>query len=217
MSLLYFAPIMLLLRYFIVSSLALPTSSVKNITTDQHAFLALKEQVIDPRGILTYNWSVSYPVCSWVGISCDSRHHRVTKLDLSDSSLEGPISAHLGNISFLVSLNFSGNNFHGHLPNELRQLRRLKFIDFNFNQLSGVLPSWIGSLPKLRMLSLRYNSFRGPFPDSLYNLSKLETLEMRFNIVGGKIPTKIGNLSKLLHLNLGNNNLQGTCLPPRLF
>lgn len=217
MSLLYFAPIMLLLRYFIVSSLALPASSVKNITTDQHALLAFKEQVIDPRGILTYNWSVSYPVCSWVGISCDTRHHRVTKLDLSDSSLEGPISAHLGNISFLVSLNFSGNNFHGHLPNELRQLRRLKFIDFNFNQLSGVLPSWIGSLPKLRMLSLRNNSFRGPFPDSLYNLSKLETLEMRFNIVGGKIPTKIGNLSKLLHLNLGNNNLQGTCLPPRLF
>ncbi|KAK9213813.1 hypothetical protein WN944_005798 [Citrus x changshan-huyou] len=200
---------MLLLRYFIVSSLALPASSVKNITTDQHALLAFKEQLIDPRGILTYNWSVSYPVCSWVGISCDTRHHRVTKLDLSDSSLEGPISAHLGNISFLVSLNISGNNFHGHLPNELRQLRRLKFIDFNFNQLSGVLPSWIGSLPKLRMFSLRNNSFRGPFPDSLYNLSKLETLEMRFNIVGGKIPTKIGNLSKLLHLNLGNNNLQG--------
>ena len=153
MSLLYFAPIMLVLPYFIVSSLALPTSSVKNITTDQHALLAFKEQVIDPRGILTYNWSVSYPVCSWVGIYCDTRHHRVTKLDLSDSSLEGPISAHLGNISFLASLNFSGNNFHGHLPNELRQLRRLKFIDFNFNQLSGVLPSWIGSLPKLRMLS----------------------------------------------------------------
>ncbi|XP_052298129.1 receptor kinase-like protein Xa21 isoform X1 [Citrus sinensis] len=209
MSLLYFAPIMLLLRYFIVSSLALPASSVKNITTDQHALLAFKEQLIDPRGILTYNWSVSYPVCRWVGISCDTRHHRVTKLDLSDSSLEGPISAHLGNISFLVSLNISGNNFHGHLPNELRQLRRLKLIDFNFNQLSGVLPSWIGSLPKLRMFSLRNNSFRGPFPDYLYNLSKLETLEMRFNIVGGKIPTKIGNLSKLLHLNLGNNNLQG--------
>ncbi|XP_024040952.1 receptor kinase-like protein Xa21 [Citrus clementina] len=200
---------MLLLRYFIVSSLALPASSVKNITTDQHALLAFKEQLIDPRGILTYNWSVSYPVCRWVGISCDTRHHRVTKLDLSDSSLEGPISAHLGNISFLVSLNISGNNFHGHLPNELRQLRRLKLIDFNFNQLSGVLPSWIGSLPKLRMFSLRNNSFRGPFPDYLYNLSKLETLEMRFNIVGGKIPTKIGNLSKLLHLNLGNNNLQG--------
>ncbi|ESR44689.1 LRRNT 2 domain-containing protein [Citrus sinensis] len=161
MSLLYFAPIMLVLPYFIVSSLALPTSSVKNITTDQHALLAFKEQVIDPRGVLAHNWSVSHPVCSWVGISCDSRHHRVTKLDLSDSSLEGPISAHLGNISFLVSLNISGNNFHGHLPNELRQLRRLKFIDFNFNRLSGVLPSWMGSLPKLRMLSLRYNSFRG--------------------------------------------------------
>lgn len=217
MSILYFAPIMLFLYYFTMSTSALPASSVKNNTTDQHALLAFKEQVIDPRNILAYNWSISYPICSWVGISCDARHHRVTKLDLSFSGLGGPISAHLGNISFLVSLNFSGNSFHGHLPNELRQLRRLRFIDFNFNQLSGNLPSWVGSLTKLRMLSLRNNSFTGPFPDSLFNLSKLQTLELRFNTVGGKIPAKIGNLSKLLHLNLGNINLQGTYLPPRPF
>ena len=177
----FFVP-MLLLQYSI-ASLAMTTLS--NLTTDQSALLAFKARVVDYRSVLTNNWSISYPICSWVGISCGSRHQRVTALNLSDMGLGGTIPLHLGNLSFLVSLDVAHNNFHGHLPNELGQLRRLRFIRFGFNKLSGSIPTWIGVLSKLQTLRLYNNSFTGPIPNSLLNLSKLEVFDAIYNVIDG--------------------------------
>ncbi|GAY66916.1 hypothetical protein CUMW_252600 [Citrus unshiu] len=124
--------------------------------------------------------------------------------------LGGTIPLHLGNLSFLVSLDVAHNNFHGHLPNELGQLRRLRFIRFGFNKLSGSIPTWIGVLSKLQTLRLYNNSFTGPIPNSLLNLSKLEVFDAIYNVIDGNIPSGIGNFSSLFILNLGYNNLQGT-------
>lgn len=107
---------MLILHCFLAS---LATISGKNITTDQSALLMFKAHVIDFQNVLTNNWSISYPVCSWVGISCGSRHHRVSALNLSYMGLQGTIPPHLGNLSFLVYLDMGNNSFHDHLPNEL--------------------------------------------------------------------------------------------------
>ncbi|KAH9722887.1 hypothetical protein KPL70_006883 [Citrus sinensis] len=115
MPLFYFVP-MLILHCFLAS---LATISGKNITTDQSALLMFKAHVIDFQNVLTNNWSISYPVCSWVGISCGSRHHRVSALNLSYMGLQGTIPPHLGNLSFLVYLDMGNNSFHDHLPNEL--------------------------------------------------------------------------------------------------
>ncbi|KAK9204109.1 hypothetical protein WN943_014367 [Citrus x changshan-huyou] len=122
--------------------------------------------------------------------------------------LGGTIPPHLGNLSFLMSLDVTLNNFYGHLPNELGKLGRLKFISFNFNKLSGSIPTWIGVLSKLQMMSLRNNNITGPIPNSLFNLSKLEMLQASFNVIDGNIPSGIGNLSNLFHLDLRHNNLQ---------
>ncbi|XP_024043177.1 probable LRR receptor-like serine/threonine-protein kinase At3g47570 [Citrus clementina] len=184
-------------------------TTLSNLTTDQSALLAFKARVVDYRSVLTNNWSISYPICSWVGISCGSRHQRVTALNLSDMGLGGTIRLHLGNLSFLVSLDISENNFHGHLPKELGQLRRLRVMSFAYNKLSGSFPSWIGVLSNLQILILDNNSFTGPIPNSLFNLSRLETLRSWFNIIGGTIPSRIGNLSKLVNLDLRFSNLQG--------
>ncbi|KAH9722986.1 protein kinase domain-containing protein [Citrus sinensis] len=123
--------------------------------------------------------------------------------------LGGTIPLHLGNLSFLVSLDISENNFHGHLPKELGQFRRLRVVSFAYNKLSGSFPSWIGVLSKLRILRLYNNSFTGPIPNSLFNLSRLETLRAEFNTIGGNIPSRIGNLSKLVYLDLSFSNLRG--------
>ncbi|KAH9722945.1 protein kinase domain-containing protein [Citrus sinensis] len=184
-------------------------TTLNDLTTDQSALLAFKFHVFDYRSALANNWSISYPICSWVGISCGSRHQRVTALNLSDMGLGGTIPRHLGNLSFLVSLDISENNFHGHLPKELGQLRRLRVMRFAYNKLSGSFPSWIGVLSKLRILRLNNNSFTGPIPNSLFNLSRLEMLRAQSNIIGGTIPSRIGNLSKLVNLGLAFNNLQG--------
>ena len=121
----------LVLQYLIAS---LAVTTLNDLTTDQSALLAFKAHVFDYRSALANNWSISYPICSWVGISCGSRHQRVTALNLSDMGLGGTIPLHLGNLTFLVSLDVSLNNFHGRLPNELGQLRRLRFIRFGFNK-----------------------------------------------------------------------------------
>lgn len=205
MSFSYLVP-MLLLPCFMAGS---ATAAVRNLTTDQSALLAFKAHVSDPRGVLADNWSISYPVCSWIGISCGARRHRVTTFNLSHMSLGGTVPPHIGNLSFLMYLDISENNFHGYLPNELGQLRRLKFLSFAYNYLTGSFPSWIGVFSRLQVLSLRNNSFTGPIPNSLFNLSSLVRLDSRFNSISGNIPSKIGNLSKLVHLNFADNNLRG--------
>jgi len=204
----FFVPMSVLVLQYLIASLAVTT--LNDLTTDQSALLAFKAHAFDYRSALANNWSISYPICSWAGISCGSRHQRVTALNLSDMGLGGTIPLHLGNLSFLVSLDISENNFHGHLPKELGQLRRLRGVSFAYNKLSGSFPSWIGVLSKLRILRLYNNSFTGPIPNSLFNLSRLEMLRAEFNIIGGTIPSRIGNLRKLVNLGLWSCNLQGT-------
>ena len=128
----FFVTMSVLVLQYLIASLAVTT--LNDLTTDQSALLAFKAHVFDYRSALANNWSISYPICSWVGISCGSRHQRVTALNLSDMGLGGTIPLHLGNLTFLVSLDVAHNNFHGHLPNELGQLRRLRFIRFGFNK-----------------------------------------------------------------------------------
>ncbi|KAH9778808.1 hypothetical protein KPL71_007474 [Citrus sinensis] len=200
----FFVP-MLLLQYLTAS---VATKTLKNLTTDQSALLAFKAHVVDYRSALANNWSMSSPICNWIGISCGLPHQRVTALNHLDMGLGGTIPSHLGNLLFLMSLDLALNNFHGHLAHELGQLRRLRFISFTFNKLSGSIPTWIDVLSKLRILSLCNNSLTGLIPNSLFNLSKLEMLDAMFNVIDGSIPSGIRNLSNLFNLNLGYNNLQ---------
>ncbi|KAF7842644.1 putative LRR receptor-like serine/threonine-protein kinase [Senna tora] len=98
--------------------------SKTNITTDESALLAFKSSITsDPYDFLA-NW--------------------VHSLNLSDMGVNGTISPHLGNLSFLVELDLSYNNFYGHLRKELVQLRRLKLLNLSFNEFDGEVPTWIG-------------------------------------------------------------------------
>ncbi|KAK4391769.1 putative LRR receptor-like serine/threonine-protein kinase [Sesamum angolense] len=191
--------------------------AVTNITTDESALLALKSRLaIDPSHILSRNWSDSTSVCSWIGVTCGSRHQRVTALDISRMGLTGNLPPHMGNLTFLVSLNLSGNSFHGSLPQELAQLRRLEVIDFRFNDFTGDVPSWIGFLAELQFLSLRNNSFSGFGPTSIANMSKLEMLDLSYNPLQGKIPDEIGTLHNLKTLTLQFNKFDGL-IPMAIF
>nr|XP_016483851.1 PREDICTED: putative receptor-like protein kinase At3g47110 [Nicotiana tabacum] len=114
-----------------------------NISTDEAALLALKSHISssDPNNILATNRSSSSPVCSWIGITCSSRHHRVAALDISSMQLYGTIPPHLGNLSFLASLIISNNKFHGEFPEELAHLQRLKMFRCSRNNFIAAIPS----------------------------------------------------------------------------
>ncbi|XP_055829115.1 LRR receptor-like serine/threonine-protein kinase FLS2 [Solanum dulcamara] len=189
---------------------------VPNISIDEAALLALKSHISSHPNILESNWTSSSPVCSWIGVTCSSRHHRVTALDISSMTLHGTIPPHLGNLSFLSSLDISNNTFHGGFPEELAHLQRLKLINVKSNNLTGTIPSFLSLLPNLRIVYLSSNQFSGEIPSSLSNLTKLEKLEIQSNFLKGEIPRELGDLHYLNVLNLQINQLTGS-IPPSIF
>nr|XP_027127214.1 receptor kinase-like protein Xa21 [Coffea arabica] len=206
LSHLYF-PLGLFLLCSLFSCLAMVTP---NITSDQSAFLSLKAKITgNPHEILASNWSATSSVCDWRGVTCGSRHRRVTALNISNLGLTGIIPPQLGNLSFLMSLDMSRNNFYGELPHELIRLSRLQVLSLGVNMLRGNIPSWVGSFQQLQHFSLKNNSFTGFIPPSISNMSKLETLSLQFNSLQGALPIDIGNLNKLKQIVLVYNQLFG--------
>ncbi|KAJ0909087.1 putative RNA-directed DNA polymerase [Helianthus annuus] len=66
--------------------------------TDHHALLKIKSMITrDPYGALT-SWNTSLHFCDWYGVKCGGR---VAFLALWSLGLEGSLSPHVGNLSFL--------------------------------------------------------------------------------------------------------------------
>ncbi|XP_057799457.1 receptor kinase-like protein Xa21 isoform X2 [Salvia miltiorrhiza] len=188
-----------------------------SLATDQTALLSLKQHITsDPSLLLATNWTNSTSVCTWIGVTCSFRHHRVAALNLSNMALSATIPPQLGHLSFLVSLDLSNNLFHGDLPQELSLLRRLKFISFRLNNFTGDIPPMLGQLPKLEYLNLRNNSFIGSIPKSLSNLTNLRFLDLTHNSLSGEIPKEFGRLQSLQTLVVQFNHLSGA-IPSAIF
>ncbi|XP_057803801.1 receptor kinase-like protein Xa21 [Salvia miltiorrhiza] len=183
-----------------------------SLATDQTALLSLKHTSL----LLATNWTNSTSVCTWIGVTCSFRHHRVAALNLSNMALSATIPPQLGHLSFLVSLDLTNNLFHGDLPQELSLLRRLKFISFRLNNFTGDIPPMLGQLPKLEYLSLRNNSFIGSIPKSLSNLTNLQLLDLSYNSLSGEIPKEFGRLQSLQTLAVQFNRLSGA-IPSAIF
>ncbi|KAL3523098.1 hypothetical protein ACH5RR_015932 [Cinchona calisaya] len=200
-----------LIGLFLPSLLSTSLSiSTTNITTDQSALLAVRAQFsIESRHILTKNWSIGFSVCDWIGVTCGSRHHRVTALNISNMDLGGLVPPQLGNLSFLVSLDMSINNFRGELPHELARLRRLRVLNLGVNNLNGDLPPWLGSFHQLQYLTLMNNSFTGLIPPSISNMSKLISLRLRYNSLRD-ISNEVFNISSLEIIILDRNSFAGS-------
>ncbi|XVF82624.1 hypothetical protein PTKIN_Ptkin16aG0064100 [Pterospermum kingtungense] len=195
---------------FINLSLVGYAMSLRNLTTDQQALLQFKHRIIDPHNILTNNWTTTSSVCNWIGVFCAAKHNRVRALNLSSMGLRGIVPPHVGNLSFLVSLDLSVNAFHGNLPRELGKLNRLQLIDLGFNFLSGEIPTWFGRLDKVLYFSLSSNNLTGTIPPSISNMSNLEILDLNYNLLHGDIPHEISNVQKLRILRLAQNQLSGS-------
>ncbi|XP_057803791.1 leucine-rich repeat receptor-like serine/threonine-protein kinase BAM3 [Salvia miltiorrhiza] len=183
-----------------------------SLATDQTALLSLKHTSL----LLATNWTNSTSVCTWIGVTCSLRHHRVAALNLSNMALSATIPPQLGHLSFLVSLDLTNNLFYGDLPQELSLLRRLKFISFQLNNFTGDIPPMLGQLPKLEHLNLRNNSFIGSIPKSLSNLTNLQFLELSSNSLSGEIPKELGRLQSLQALSVQFNRLSGA-IPSAIF
>ncbi|XVF68964.1 hypothetical protein PTKIN_Ptkin11bG0043100 [Pterospermum kingtungense] len=176
---------------------------------DRLALLAIKSKIIDdPLGV-TSSWNNSVALCQWQGITCGRRHQRVTKLDLSHKQLGGPLSPHMGNLSFLRVINLENNSFNGVIPPEIGRLSRLETLILSNNYFGGTIPGNLSHCSNLiRFIAIR-NNLAGNIPTELGNLLKLETLYITHNNLTGQLPSFLGNISTLKEISLQYNNLQG--------
>ncbi|CAN1295321.1 Probable LRR receptor-like serine/threonine-protein kinase At3g47570 [Linum perenne] len=174
--------------------------------TDRLALLEFKSKISsDPLGILS-SWNDSVHFCEWYGVSCSKRHHgRVTVLDLSSRGISGPISPHVGNLSFLKFLCLYNNSFTGEIPPEIGRLRRLEQLRLYNNSLDGSIPFAFGNLSSLIVFDGGRNQLSGRVPNTLGRLNSLTELYLNFNNLSCEIPASIFNLTSLTLLSFGFN------------
>ncbi|KAF2615942.1 hypothetical protein F2Q70_00007803 [Brassica cretica] len=195
---------------FLSFSAVMSLEAFKNTDeSDKQALLKFKSQVSEEKKVLLSSWNNSYTLCRWTGVTCGRKHKRVTGLDLGGFQLGGLISPFIGNLSFLISLNFSDNSFGGTIPKELGSLFRLQHLDMSLNFLGGGIPASLFNCSRLLDLVLFSNHLGQDLPRELGSLRKLVTLDLGKNNLKGKLPVSLGNLTSLRELSFGENNLEG--------
>ncbi|KAL7614126.1 hypothetical protein Lser_V15G08909 [Lactuca serriola] len=206
--------------------------------TDYQALLKFKSMIRNEEALIS--WNASFHFCDWSGVYCGRRHRRVTVLLLESQGLQGSLSPHVGNLSFLRFFSLWNNSFQGSIPHELGRLSRLRFlylgsnkfngviptnltrcsnlkeIGLNNNNLVGSIPKGIGFLSKLTYLSVDDNNLTGGIPRVLGNITSMELFSAAENPLGGSIPDTLGHWNSLTQLYLGDCNLSGT-IPHSIF
>ncbi|GJT87385.1 kinase-like domain-containing protein [Tanacetum coccineum] len=181
----------------IVSCSATVSASYGGNETDYLALLSFKSKIThDPCKVLT-SWNHSSHFCDWGGISCGNWHKRVTALRLYSKGLEGSLSPHVGNLSFLRHLSLWNNSFQGTIPHELGRLSSLSRLYLSINIFSGVIPTNLSRCSNLEMLYLALNNLVGSIPKEISLLSKLARLVISNNKLTGGIPPFLGNITSM--------------------
>nr|XP_043621840.1 probable LRR receptor-like serine/threonine-protein kinase At3g47570 [Erigeron canadensis] len=201
--------IILYTSIIILTTFLTTTGSYDGTERDHMALLYFKSLIInDPYGTLT-SWNSSSEFCNWSGVSCGKKHKRVIMIQLVSKALQGSLSPHIGNLSFLQVLSLSNNSLQGTIPSELGFLSRLRIFDLSRNKFNGVIPRNLSSCHNLEELRISYNKLVGSIPIDISFLSKLTILTLGDNNLTGGIPPFLGNLTLLETFSLTRNPLGG--------
>ncbi len=179
-----------------------------SVATDRAALVALYDATGGSTWTNSTNWKTDAPLGEWYGVTTGA-DGRVTRLDLRENTLTGPIPDALGSLSNLEWLSLFNNELTGLVPNALGSLSKLRSLSLGGNALTGTIPEALGRLSSLTDLYLYDNELTGPIPEALGRLSSLTDLYLYDNELTGPIPEALGRLSSLTDLYLYDNELTG--------
>lgn len=163
---------------------------------------------------LNTGWDTPGTECDWYGVTCEAGN--VTKIELINNNLDGPIPDAIGNLSLLSHLDLRNNSLTGTIPSAIGNLA-LTYLDLSFNNLEGSIPTGFGDLfDTLQYLNLNNNRLGGSIPPAIWDFTGLVRLALHNQDepggFTGTIPSDIGNLLNLEFLNLAGNSLGGEIL-----
>ncbi|KAF7003177.1 hypothetical protein CFC21_018542 [Triticum aestivum] len=138
------------------------------------------------------------PIPSFIGKLAQMQY-----LSMGINALSGPLPKELGNLTNLVSLGIGSNKFNGSLPLELGNLVKLEQMYIDSAGLSGPLPASLSRLTKMKILWASDNDFTGQIPDYIGSWSLTE-LRFQGNSFEGPIPATLSNLAQLTSLRIGD-------------
>ena len=119
----------------------------------------------------------------------------------------------LQNLSFLQSLDISGNLLEGAVPVHLMALPWMEILDINNNQLTE-FPDSIPTNSSLSLLAFYNNPITGSFPtETIRNLPKLSHLDLSSTGFTGGMPSEIGELTELTYLFMAGVNFTSGSIP----
>lgn len=171
----------------LLSSAPLLAFAAEPLNPEVQALIAIKQELVDPHGVLS-NWDQdSVDPCSWAMITCSAKN-LVIGLGVPSQGLSGTLSGRIANLTHLEQVLLQNNNITGRVPPELGALPRLQTLDLSNNRFSGRVPDTLGRISTLRYLRLNNNSLSGPFPASLAKIPQLSFLDLSFNNLTGPVP-----------------------------
>ncbi|XP_073287492.1 BRASSINOSTEROID INSENSITIVE 1-associated receptor kinase 1-like isoform X2 [Primulina huaijiensis] len=198
--------------FFLSSILVLAQVSRVSSNAEGDALSALKNNLADPNSVLqSWDPTLVNP-CTWFHVTCNNENS-VTRVDLGNANLSGPLSPQLGLLPNLQYLELYSNNITGRIPNELGNLTSLVSLDLYLNNLTGPIPNTLGKLQRLRFLRLNNNSLTGEIPMSLTTIETLQVLDLSNNQLTGQIPVN-GSFQLFTPISFDHNRLDPLPVSP---
>lgn len=163
------------------------TFSLVSCNSEGDALHTFRMSLVDRANVLqSWDPTLVNP-CTWFHVTCN-KDQAVTRIDLGNSHLVGPLVADLGSLEHLQYLELYGNNLTGKIPVEFAKLKNLVSLDLYNNQLTGSIPASLGSLKSLTFLRLNNNRLSGHIPRSLTSITSLKVIDVSSNDLCGTIP-----------------------------
>jgi hypothetical protein len=207
-------------------SFACEETPFKNVSSeyalsDRNALMELFDSTGGDQWKNNSGWGQGAPSNSWHGIQVNSRG-RVTRVDLFNNGLSGPLPESVGDLKKVTYLNLKNNNLAGPIPQSIGNMESLKSLILSGRtyDIGGTLrepPENLNNAYHPGKYRSSTNRFEGTIPNSVGNLSNLQFLEISDQpAITGPIPSELGSLSNLKGLYLNWNDFDGYRIPETL-